>query len=155
MKLTIAQIDHVRSLHDERETITPERVVADAKDKKSPLHDLFEWNKDKASMAHWLVQAREVIVSVPQVRVENQEFPIKSPFYVRDTSMGGEQGYRSVSALRADPPAARESLIYTLEVASGHLRRAFALAGPLGLSAEIDGMIEQITGLQRSIKEAA
>jgi hypothetical protein len=153
MKLTDDQIERVKSLETARGEITPRAVVEDAKDKSSPLHELFEWNKVKAAEAHWLDVAREVIGAV-RVVVVTTEHTIKAPMYVRDMSANG-QGYRSVTSLRSDPVSARQSLIYTLEVAAGHLRRAQDIAQPLGLQAEVDQLLAQILGVQRLIKLAA
>jgi hypothetical protein len=153
MKLTDDQIERVKALETARGEITPRAVVEDAKDKSSPLHELFEWNKVKAAEAHWLDVAREVIGAV-RVVVVTTEHTIKAPMYVRDMSANG-QGYRSVTSLRSDPVSARQSLIYTLEVAAGHLRRAQDIAQPLGLQAEVDQLLAQILGVQRLIKLAA
>jgi hypothetical protein len=57
--------------------------------------------------------------------------------------------------LRSDPASARQSLIYTLEVAAGHLRRAQDIAQPLGLQGEVDQLLAQVMGVQRLIKLAA
>lgn len=154
MTLTQEQIARIRELEDRAGRITPERVVDDARDKKSPLHPLFEWDKAKAAAAYWTIQARDILRSVYGTNVTSVT-TLKVPVYVRDTSVKGEQGYRSVVALRSDPESARESLVYTLEVAAGHLRRAFDLAEPLGLSGEIDALLDQIIGVQRVIKNAA
>jgi hypothetical protein len=153
MKLTEAQIVRVRELETARGEITPRAIVEDAKAKTSPLHPLFEWNKTKAAEAHWLVIAREVIVSVTLV-VTTSEHQIKAPHYMRDPQAQG-QGYRSVVALRTEPDQAREALIYTLNVAAGHLRRAQDLAAPLGMQAEIDLLLERIAGVQRLITKVA
>lgn len=153
MKLTQEQIDRIQSLEDERGQVTADRVVEDARSKSSPLHGLFEWDKSKAAAAYWIQQAREIIGAV-RVVVTNNTSTVKAPVYVRDMAADG-QGYRNVSSLRADPQQARESLIYTLDVAAGHVRRALDLAGPLGLSGEIDALIEHIVGVQRITKEAA
>lgn len=153
MKLTEEQVARIQSLEDQRGSVTPDRVVEDARQRNSPLHDLFEWDKSKAAMAHWIQTAREIIGAV-RIVVTNQTTIIKAPMYVRDPEANG-QGYRSVTALRGDSAQARESLIYTLEVAAGHLRRAMDLAEPLGLSAEIDALMDQIAGVQRSVKTAA
>ncbi len=153
MNLTPEQIAHVRSLETEGDRITPEIVVSDARDKKSPLHGLFEWDKSKAAAAHWLVQAREIIGAV-KVIFTTETSTVRAPLYVRDPDAKGEQGYRSVTALRADPDQARRSLVFTLEVAAGHIRRAQELAGPLGLSHEIDGLLAGIIGVQEAIKAA-
>jgi hypothetical protein len=153
MKLTQEQEERVRALADENGRLTPAMVVDDARDKRSPLHDLFEWDKGKAALAHWLDQAR-IIIGAVRVVVTNETTTIKAPLYVRDPDATG-QGYRSVVNLRSDPDKARESLIYTLAVASGHLRRAYELAESLGLQMEVDGLLERVSGLQRSLKQAA
>lgn len=153
MKLTEVQIERVRQLESARGEVTPRAVVEDAKDKSSPLHELFEWNKVKAAEAHWLQTAREVIGSVTLI-VTTTEHTIKTPHYVRDPDANG-QGYRSVTALRTDPASAREALISTLQVAAGHLRRAQDLAQPLGMQADIDRLITEVLGVQRLIQVAA
>ena len=153
MKLTEQQIARLKALETARGELLPSAVVTDAKQKGSPLHSLFVWDKTKAAEMHWLDRAREIIGSVT-VLVQRTEHTIKTPHYVRDPDATGE-GYRNVDALRADPVSARQSLIYTLEVASGHLRRAFDLAEPLGLSGEIDELLAKVVGVQRQIKEAA
>lgn len=153
MKLTEKQIARLRSLESKRGELLPSQVVADAKLKSSPLHSLFIWDKDKAAAKHWIQTAREIIGSVTVLH-QTTEYTVKASGYVRDPQAKGE-GYRSVTALRDDPVNARESLVYTLEVASGHLRRAMDLAEPLGMSKEIDQLLAQVAGVQRLIKQAA
>ena len=153
MKLTIEQEDRVRSLADAEGRITPDVVVEDARDKKSPLHSLFEWDKGKAAMAHWIDQARVVIGAV-RIAVTHSTTITKAVMYVRDPDAAG-QGYRSVVNLKSEPDKARDSLVYTLEVAAGHLRRAYQMAETLGLSGEIEALLDRVAGVQRSIREAA
>lgn len=153
MKLTEKQIARLHSLESKRGELLPSQVVADAKLKSSPLHSLFIWDTKAAAEKYWLATAREVIGSVKVIH-QTIEHTVESVGYVRDPEAKGE-GYRSVMALRDDPVNARESLIYTLEVASGHLRRALDLAAPLGLSTEIDQLLSQVVGVQRLIRKAA
>lgn len=153
MTLTLDQIAHVRALEDAQGHITPDIVVADARQKTSPLHELFEWDKSKAAAAYWIWQARTIIGAV-HVTVVNETTTVKAPYYVRDPEADG-QGYRSVTALRSDPQQARASLTYTLEVAAGHIRRAYDLAEPLGMAGEIDGLLEAVAGVQRALRSAA
>lgn len=155
MKLTDEQVARIKRLETTDGTVTPTRVVDDARADDSPLHDLFEWDDDKAAEAYRLQQARDVIGAV-HILVKSETFTYRAPAYVRDPDAEAKaQGYRSVVALAKDPDAARESLIYTLNIAAGHLRRAFDIAQPLGLHAEIDGLLEQVAGVQRSIETAA
>jgi hypothetical protein len=154
MKLTQRQIAHIKTLEDQRGVLTPSIVVADAKNKRSPLHAIFPWDVKKAAMAHWLAIARDVIGSV-EVMVTNETMTIRSPVYIRDPEAAGDQGYRSIHALRSDPQQAREALIYTLRTAAGHVQRARDIALPLGLSNEVDVLIETILGLVKSLSSQA
>jgi hypothetical protein len=153
VKLTQEQIAHLKALEDAEGRLTPDQVVEDATKKTSPLHDLFEWDRTKAARSWWTATAREIIGSVTLV-VTTQTTTIRTPVYVRDPDVNG-QGYRTTEALQRDPIQAREALIYTLEVGAGHIRRALDLAGPLGMSGEIDLLLERIVGLQRALKSEA
>lgn len=153
MKLTQAQVSRLEALETNGRRLTPAAVVADAKKKTSPLHPLFQWNQGKAAYAHWIQTAREIIGSVTVVH-ESSERTFKASGYVRDMDVKG-QGYRHTDALRRSPAASRESLIFTLDVAAGHLRRAYDLSIALGLQDEIDALVERIVGLKRSIEKAA
>lgn len=153
MKLTEKQIARLHGLTNAHGQITPSAVVADAKRKDSPLHKLFDWDIKRAANKFWTLRARQIIGMVTVVTTTTEAI-VRTPFYVKDTTVKGE-GYRTVTALRADPIQARASMIYTLEVAAGHLRRAYDLAQPLGLTNEVDALLEKITGLQRALKSAA
>jgi len=150
MKLTQAQQAHLRSLEDRHGRLTARRVLADARRPKSPLHDLKVWRGWDAEHAteKWWLHCAQIVIGAVTVQVIHNERVIKSVAYIVDPS-NKTGGYRSAVALKADPDAARESLIYTLETAAGHLRRAYDLAPALGLTREIDALIKQITGLVR------
>jgi hypothetical protein len=127
--------------------------VQAARDRRNPLHDLFDWNVKSAAEKYWLHQARIVIGAV-ELHVTTEQFSYKASAYMVDTTADG-QGYRSTVALKADTPNARESLIYTLETAAGHLRRALDLSVPLGLSGEIDELLLRVAGVQRVVRDRA
>ena len=150
MKLTQAQIASVGALTNEAGQIRPSQVMAAAKVKQHPLHSLFDWNQKNAAEKYWLHRAREIIGAVT-IQVTTEHFLYKAPAYIVDTTVKG-QGYRSTIAMSADPSSALESLVYTLEVAAGHLRRAMDLAVPLGLSGEIDRLLMEIAGVQRVVR---
>jgi hypothetical protein len=149
MKLTQAQLARIQALEDSSGRLTPRRVFEDAKRKSSPLHALYNWNMKHAAEKWWLHHTRLIIASVT-VQVTVNHAVLKSPHYVVDTTVKGG-GYQSVVTMRADPASARESLVYTLEVAAGHLRRAYDLAKPLGLVREIDALLAQIAGVKRLV----
>jgi len=153
MKLTKAQIARVRSLETGDRQISARRVLNDARKPASPLHTLFNWDV-KASAERWWLHRARLIIGAVQIQVTHGETIIKVPCYVVDRSVKGD-GYRSVVALKADTASARESLVYTLETAAGHIRRAYDLAGPLGLQREIDSLLAQIAGVQRIARKKA
>ncbi len=153
MKLTQAQLARIKTLENSKGQLTARRVLDDARHVRSPLHALFNWDVKHAAERWWLHQARLVIGAV-SIQVTHHETVIKAPFYVVDTSVKGD-GYRSVVALKTDTESARESLIYTLEMAAGQLRRAYDLAAPLGLAKDVDALLAQIAGVTRIVRERA
>lgn len=152
MKLTEAQLERLSALENAEGRITPEQVVEDARQKSSPLHELFTWNVKEAAYSWWVQEAREIL----QVRVivTTKDYTYRVPIRVRDPEASGA-GYRSVVALKGDPVNARESVIYALQTATGHLRRAQDLAAALGLSAEIDPLLERVAGVRRVFEQVA
>lgn len=153
MKFTQAQLARIKALEDTRGRLTAPAVVADAKNKRSPLHGLFNWDLKKAAEAHWLHRAREIIGAVT-VQITLAHSVAKSVVYVRDMTQP-EGGYVNVASLRSDRDQSIESLRYTLETAAGHLRRAYDLAQPLGLSDQIDHLLQEIAGVRRLIETKA
>lgn len=151
MKFTQAQLAHIKTLEDRSGRLTAPRLVADAKRSRSPLHSLFNWHVKHAAERWWLHRAR-VIIGAVTIQVTYNHTVIKAPCYIVDTSVQGG-GYRSVVALKGDSDSARESLTFTLEVAAGHLRRAYDLAVPLGLTKEIDDLLARIAGVARIVSK--
>lgn len=152
MTLTEAQVVRLASLETDDGRLNTAVVIQDAKKKSSPLHSLFQWDLGKAAYAHWTQTAREIIGVVTVLR-ETHERTIKVPKYAKDPDT--KSGYRSTDALRVDPRSSRQSLIYTLEVAAGHIRRAHDLAAALGLQDQVDDLLQQVLGLKRSLEKAA
>lgn len=151
MKLTQAQLAHIKTLEDRNGRITAPKLVADARHARSPLHTLFNWNVKQAAEQSWLQRAR-IIIGAVTIQVTHNHTTIKAPCYIVDAGAKGG-GYRSVVALQGDTVSARESLVYTLETAAGHLRRAYDLAVPLGLSGEIDALLAQIAGVKKLVEK--
>lgn len=152
MKLTQTQLAHIKTLEDRHGRLSARRVLADARRAKSPLHSLSVWrgwNRDRLAETQ-LLHCAQLVIGAVIVQVTHHERTIKSVGYVVDPSQkGAGGGYRSIQALKSDPGSARRSLIYTLEIAAGHLRRAYDLAGPLGLTREIDALLAQVAGVKR------
>lgn len=127
--------------------VTPEAVVADAKRKDSPLHDLFEWDLKKAAHQHWLDRAREILTMQISVVTENSKVSVVG--YVRDPSAGPrEQGYVSVQRLRGDKDASRDVLIAEFQRIRDLLNRTRELASAFGIESEVGAMVASVAGLR-------
>lgn len=153
MKITDAVKIHLGSLaRANNGRITPDDVVADARKKDSPLHDLFEWDVKKAAAHHWKETARSLIRSV-EVRVTVNNITVSAPVYVRDpTQETGKQGYIAVSELRRDHDGARFAIVNEFQRAADLLRRARSLAVALDIDEEVDDVISDIVELRDRVQ---
>ena len=146
-----ARLAQIETKHKGR--LTPDAVVDDAKDKKSPLHDQFEWDDSKAAAAHRLAQARRLIVSV-LVTTTTTTTIVEAPYYVRDpNAASNEQGYVSVPTLRSDQDYARAALIDAFKSAGDMLRRARELAIVLEMHEEVDTLINGVLDLRQRVEQ--
>lgn len=140
----------LQELHDRDGVLTPDAVIADAKDPNSPLHDQFVWDVHEAAMQHWRATARRIISSV-RIVIKTEKYSLSSVAYVRDPDKEGrEQGYASVAGLRSDKDRARKALRSELMRADAAMHRAYDVASSLGLDREIEAIRAQIAGLQRA-----
>lgn len=144
--------DRLDTLYRQHGHLTPEMVVEDAKDKKSPLHDAFNWDVKAAAYQHWLDTARTIIRSVRLVSHEVEVITVKTPHYVRDASLNGnEQGYVSVADLRKNPDQARESLRLEFNRIQGALERARSIAMAFGMDDELESMLTHLIRIREQI----
>lgn len=127
--------------------LTPDAVIADAKDPDSPLHDQFEWDTDKAAYKYWLDQARALITSVKVVqKIEQQK--ISTVYYVRDPRVDAdEQGYVSLTTLKSDEDLARDAIHAEFMRARAVMERAHSLAAVLNLTEEVEELQTRIGSL--------
>jgi hypothetical protein len=140
-------------LEDQSGRLKPDDVVADAKLASSPLHALFDWNIDAAARSWWVECAREIIRAV-KINITTIQGEVRAPIYVHDASAEG-QCYRSIFSLKADPAAARQSLIEELTRAAGVITRARGIAAAFGLEDEIDAMLTRLIGLRTRVEQPA
>jgi hypothetical protein len=143
-----AQIaQRLAELETETGELTAEAVVADAKRKDSPLHDLFEWDVKKAAYQHWLDRAREVMKFRFVVHTETSTVSVVG--YVRDPAAGPHDGgYVSVKRVMGDKDKAREVLIAEFSRIRDLLNRARELAAVFDMQDEIGSMVTQVAGLR-------
>lgn len=151
MKQTIQ--DHLIELHRQHGTLTPELVVEDAKQPSSPLHELFEWNTEKAAQAHWHDVARQLIRNV-RVTVVNEDRVLKAPYFVRDPSLPhAQQGYTTVERLRTDADMARDAVADECSRAAAAFRRAQEVAVAVGVDDDIEQLLQDTLALGQRVKQ--
>jgi hypothetical protein len=134
--------------------LTPEGVVREAKDPKSPLHDQFDWNDSTAAHQYRLSQARDLIRSV-RIEVTTDQRVVSTVRYVRDPEADArEQGYVDVAKLRGEDDLAREALMLELTRVEGAMDRASSIAISLGLEAELSSLLDHVRALREHPKLA-
>lgn len=147
--------EYLIALHQQHGTLTPELVVADAKRKDSPLHELFEWDTKKAAQSHWHDVARQLIRSV-RVVVVNEGRSLTAPYFVRDPALSSkQQGYTSVIKLRTDADLARDAVADECSRAAAAFRRAQEVAAAVGVESDVRDLLDETLALGQRVKAAA
>lgn len=67
---------------------TPEELVKAARNAKSPVHKLFEWNNKRAADEHRLVQARCMINSLEVEIITPKGKPTNVVAFIRSSNLG-------------------------------------------------------------------
>ena len=131
-------------------------VVADAKKKNSPLHHCLEWDDKVCGHKYRIEQARCLIASV-RVEVEVVDRGVAStrsiPAFVRDPAVAGNvPGYVSTDLLRRDKDLAVKALRYEAVRADAGFRRCHAVSDALGLSDELNAVIESVGTIRAAVE---
>ena len=138
----------LESLVKRNPRLTPDAVVDDARNPKSPLHPHFEWDDAKAGHAHRLYQARRLIASV-QVKYTYETMQLNGPVYVRDpTCDAGEQGYATSVSVRSDKQKAQMALGQEIDRMLAAVARARGVALALGLEADRESVVDRVFALR-------
>jgi hypothetical protein len=147
--------DYLKQMHDMHGILTPEAVVEDAKHEGSPLHGLFEWNREKAALAHWHDVARRLIRSV-RVQITNEGTTLKAPYFVRDPSLpNDQQGYTTINRLRKDADLARDAVADECSRAAAAFRRAQEVAVAVGVEDDIHDLLNRTIDLGARVRQQA
>lgn len=135
----------------EQGTLTPDAIVKDARNVKSPLHDEFEWDDSVAGHQWRLAQARALIARV-KVQITTTTQTYKVPAYVRDPNAAtDEQGYVAVATLKDDRSRALDVLRNEAERTAALLQRTRDLAAALDLETELDPILEGFAAFQERV----
>ena len=128
-------------------------LIAEARKKKSPLHEMFEWDTEKNVLVSLRQQARRIITSF-RVTIRIKEENVAVPIYVRDPEkQSTEQGYVPVDVVRTDEDIARIALSHELARAIGLLKRARGVAAALGFEGFFDEALGPLLELEIKLEE--
>jgi len=143
----------IKELEDAFGRVTAERLFEAAHNKKHPLHDDFEWNKERGWREHNLDIARSIITSVRYVYTTEVK-KVSSVGYVRDPDAApNEQGYIAVSRLRTEREKAIEAMLAETTRVQSMLERARELAEVLDLQSELAQILEGIETLASRLRK--
>jgi hypothetical protein len=143
--------EYLIQLHELHGTLTPDLVVEDAKRPDSPLHELFDWDVQRAAEAHWREVARQLIRNV-RVVITNESRTIKAPYFMRNPECGArEQGYTSVVRVRNDAEIAREVVLEECGRVYASLTRAQAVAAAVGVEHDILQLLQMTLNVRLSL----
>lgn len=98
---TMTKSEALLDIYKKHGKLTPEIVVEEAKDKKSPLHEEFDWNNKEAGQKWRVHQARLLICRVHIV----SETPdgAKTRLFVHNGENTEERTYNPVNIVVSDP----------------------------------------------------
>jgi hypothetical protein len=130
----------IKKIEDRDGVCTPHALVAEAKKRNSPLHNMADWrgwDKNHAAEQYWLSQARRIIRDI-RIVVEGSDEPIVAFVSVRKD---GDRGYTNTQTV-VDREDLRNQMLKDALVALQALRRRYrhlsALAGVWAALDDID-----------------
>ena len=100
--------EELEKLHKKHGNLTAEIVLNEAKRKKSPLHDYFEWDDSTAAHKWRMHQARQLIISVKVETHENE--PTKTRYFIHNGSADEDAGYDTIDMIVNDPDLMEKTL---------------------------------------------
>ena len=149
-KQKIAQ--HLKSLAKKNgDSLTPDLLVQDASNPKSPIHDEFEWDDAKCGHAYRLDQARKLIGEVRYLYHTTTTL-VKTVAYVKDPRIPNDQGYLSVAKVKTQKEEALETLVMEFRRAAGMLARVRDLAKVFEMEYELEKLLEQINLMSTNVQ---
>lgn len=131
--------------------ITPDDVIEAARSPQSPLHGYFQWDVDKAAIAHWRATARHLIASV-RYQITTKSTIVEVVAYVRNPDLPAhEQGYLDTQVLRNDKDASARAFVYELTRAEASMDRAAEVAKALNVQPDVKQLKRRSALLRESV----
>jgi len=149
-KAQLAELEVIRKTH--KGLLKPKDVVAFAKNPKTALHRMFEWDKDEAARKYRLVQAQEVI-RVAVVVLPNTNKSVRA--YVslqRDRNSG--RGYRATKNVLSSAQMRQELINEALEDMHIFKMRYSTLKQLAGVLAAMNSASKTLAAAKKVTKKA-
>jgi hypothetical protein len=136
------RLERLRAKHG---GLTAQIVVADARSMRSPLHDDFEWDDERAAHEFRLEQARDMLANVT-VRYEQhtEAQPVRAFLVV---SVGGENKYESTYTVMSDVALRQQVLIRALRELESWRKRYADLEEFASLFSAIEPVLAAAAGM--------
>jgi hypothetical protein len=90
--------DELQRLQKKHGELTPEVIVKEAFNKRSPLHPIFEWDNDKAAYNYRLQQARVLLNNIEVKIISDNEPRSVSVYEVTSAN----EGYKRIDTFTPD-----------------------------------------------------
>jgi hypothetical protein len=140
--------NYIISLAEDNGYINPTRVIEDARNPNSPLHTEFDWDDVTAAHQHRLETARGLIRFV-KLSVQINSVTVVAPYYVPDPERPQHsRRYVELTVAGRNNEVARQVLIAELDRIAAAIRRAQQIAHVLGLSDELDQLLDNVTSIK-------
>jgi len=117
----VAEVDGIATNHGG--VLRPSDVIAFAKNKKTVLHDYFEWDDSLAANAFRLEQARCLIRKIQIEFIGKDAEPIRARAYFSLSSDRGVDSYRPTATILSNADMRKQLLLEALEELRGFERK--------------------------------
>ena len=154
-KQRAATVVRLAQLDKRDKCLTPEAVVQDARNPKSPLRAGFPdefWDDSWAAHQHRLELARGLIQTF-RVEVTNVDRGYAAPLYVHDPDLPPKvQGYKNIASFAKDEEAGERLLEQEFARVVSLLERCAAVADNLGLRKRFLAMLRKVEVVRSALE---
>lgn len=135
-------------IDEKNEHVTPEEIVAAARDKQSPLHGLFTWPENEAA-DKWRRKEAKNVTNTLHLAKEGKPSKTRAFVYIHHPEHDGKKVLLSTRSAMARPEM-REQVI---EQAVKALKRSLTFwASAYGGNAELRSLAKDVKALQRRVE---
>jgi hypothetical protein len=138
----------ISSLADDKGYIDPQRVIDEARNPKTPIHEDFDWDVNVAAQKCWMDQATTLIRFV-RLNLVIEHRSVIAPHYVVDPDRPPKsRRYVDLSLAARNRATSWQILFSELDRIAAATRRAQQIADVVGLRAELDEFLDDVSLLR-------